>query len=989
MLESLVSEEPLRERRWALLIVALYRCGRQADALRAYQRARVALDDVGLEPGPELVHLEQRVGARDKSLEHQSTSLVVAVPTGDAVLGKGTEVVRPSGTVTFLFTDLEGSTRLWQHDEDAMEVAVARHFEILDEAITRFDGRVLKTMGDGVFAVFSSALAAFRAATTAQRTLVAERWHGGVTLSARMGLHSGEARPRDGDYFGLALSRASRLMGVAHGGQVVMSLATEQLVRDLLPEGIGLLDLGEHRLKDIARPERIFQVTAPDLPVEFPSLRSADIQPTNLAYELSTFVGHASELDEIDELLSVSRVVTLAGPGGSGKTRLAMHLAGRVAERYPDGVWVLELAQVSNEALILSPLAANLGITVRGSDSPEDLEQLVNSYLETRQALLVLDNCEHLVDATARVTHNLVANCPGITVLTTSREALGLPGEVIFPVPPLSLPASDSVDPAAVAAAESVALFCDRAALAGRGFSLTASNAATVAGICRRLDGIPLAIELAAARVRMLSVEQIRDRLDDCFGLLTGGVRTAVSGHQTLRAALDWSHDLLSPAEQAGLRRLGVFPGRFDVDAAVAVMSDEAPGRTGSGTGIVGFEVLSRLVDKSLVVVEEGPGEDVRYRLLEPLRDYANERLKLAGEDDTIRRRHRDFFLGQADRQSEAEGLAVGRRVLTDLPNYRTAFEWSWAHRDTQAALELLVVQFPWWFWAGYPQAIDWLERVLAEGETADHPARVLASLRLALVLHDSDESDREREERLMRDALAMARWLGEPEPIAHASWAFAELQLAWGNIREARSLLEDALALREKSAFVSVSVGATTRWVGSRSPNTTTRSPAPNLHTPPSLLGMMKGAGFCWPLTPLPRSGRSPWLPAIPIEVCVWRRRPSCSARQPWLRAILIMALTSAAETAILAGNRDGPKNCSKNSFGPCETRQASGGPPTPSNWRACSSKENNRPRLPTPSLWQQRYAATPATSEGSDRSQPRFSELSSAWLLPSATIA
>ena len=230
-----------------------------------------------------------------------------------------------------------------------------------------------------------------------------------------------------------------------------MSLATEQLVRDLLPEGIGLRDLGEHRLKDIARPERIFQVTAPDLPVEFPSLRSADIQPTNLSYELSTFVGRASELDELDQLLSVSRVVTLAGPGGSGKTRLAMHLASRVAERYPDGVWVLELAQVSNEALILSPLAASLGIAIGASDSPEDLEQRVNRYLETRQALLVLDNCEHLVDAAARVTHNLVASCPGITVLTTSREALGLPGEVIFQVPPLSVPASDSVDMAAVA----------------------------------------------------------------------------------------------------------------------------------------------------------------------------------------------------------------------------------------------------------------------------------------------------------------------------------------------------------------------------------------------------------------------------------------------------------------------------------------------------------------------------------------------------------
>ena len=822
------------------------------------------------------------------------------------MLDKGTEVVAPSGTVTFLFTDLEGSTRLWQHDEDAMEVAVARHFEILDEAITRFDGRVLKTMGDGVFAVFSSALAALRAATTAQRTLVAERWHGGVTLSARMGLHSGEARPRDGDYFGLALSRASRLMGVAHGGQIVMSLATEQLVRDLLPEGIGLLDLGEHRLKDIARPERIFQVTAPDLPVEFPSLRSADIQPTNLAYELSTFVGRASELDEIDELLSVSRVVTLAGPGGSGKTRLAMHLAGRVAERYPDGVWVLELAQVSNEALILSPLAANLGIAVRGSDSPEDLEQLVNSYLETRQALLVLDNCEHLVDAAARVTHNLVASCPGITVLTTSREALGLPGEVIFPVPPLSVPASDSVDLAAVAAAESVALFCDRAALAGRGFSLTASNAATVAGICRRLDGIPLAIELAAARVRMLSVEQIRDRLDDCFGLLTGGARTAVSRHQTLRAALDWSHDLLSPAEQAGLRRLGVFPGRFDVDAAVAVMSDEAFGRTGSGTGIVGFDVLSRLVDKSLVVVDEGPGEDVRYRLLEPLRDYANERLKLAGEDDTIRRRHRDFFLGQADRQSEAEGLAEGRRVLTDLPNYRAAFDWSWAHTDTQAALELLVVQFPWWFWAGYPQAIDWLERVLAEGETADHPARVLASLRLALVLHDSDESDREREERLMRDALAMARRLGEPEPIAHASWAFAELQLAWGHIREARSLLEDALALREKSAFVS-GIGwchNSLGWVAVAEHDYPLA--CAELARAAELARDDEGGGFL--LAPHALAALGPLTVAAgdPDRGLRLAEEALVRARQPRLRAILIMALTSAAETAILAGNRD-----------------------------------------------------------------------------------
>jgi predicted ATPase/DNA-binding SARP family transcriptional activator len=517
----------------------------------------------------------------------------------------------------------------------------------------------------------------------------------------------------------------------------------------------------------------------------------------NLPADLTRFIRRAEEQHAVDELLQGSRLVTLTGVGGVGKTRLALRVASSAIDRYPDGVWLSELAPVSDSNGILSPLAASLGVAVRGSDSQEDVDQLVCTHLANRRVLLVFDNCEHLVDGVARAVHTVLTSCPHVTVLATSREILRVPGEVTLMVPPMSLPA-DRSGIEGIASADAVVLFCERAGAAQPPFVLGADNADFVARICRRLDGIPLALELTAARMRMLSLDQIVDRLDDYFRLLTGGARTDRPRHQTLRAALDWSHDLLSDAEQVVLRRLSVFPDRFDLDAAAALVELGDSEGSASGGDLDGADLVGQLVDKSLVVLHTADGEH-RYRLLEPVRQYASEKLTEADEVEAARRRHRDVFLTRLEAwRSEWDGLSfdfmVDRRVRTDLANLRAAMVWSWAERELEAALRLLVVQFPFWFWTGSPDALEWLERVLAEAEPADHRDRAIALARLALTLHDSEQTDPEREVQLGQEAVAMAERLDDDTAVVFTTWALAELYVGRGDTAEARSLLEHAL---------------------------------------------------------------------------------------------------------------------------------------------------------------------------------------------------
>ncbi len=470
----------------------------------------------------------------------------------------------PTGTVTFLFTDLEGSTRLWERHPEAMRTALARHDEILRDAVGQRSGVVVKTTGDGLHAAFAVAADAVAAAADAQQVLLDEAWALPEPLRVRMGLHTGRAEIRTGDYYGPAVNRAARVSAAAHGGQVVVSHATEELVRDDLPAGAALTDLGEHRLRDLARPERVYQVDAPGLRSDFPPLRSIDAYPTNLPLQLSSFVGREREIATIAKELYDARLVTLTGVGGVGKTRLSIQVAAEVLPHYRDGVWLCELAAATDPDSLAQVVASTLGVAQRPG---LDLAASILEYLRGRELLVLLDNCEHLLDAAGRLGEGVLRECAGVRILATSREGLGVEGERVVALRSLGVPEQGAGSDAA-AASEAVRLFLERAHAAQAEFELDAASVEAVGEICRRLDGIPLAIELAAARVVAMHPREIADHLDERFRLLTGGRRTAVERHHTLRATVDWSYSLLGPTEQAVFARLGVFAGSFDASAA-------------------------------------------------------------------------------------------------------------------------------------------------------------------------------------------------------------------------------------------------------------------------------------------------------------------------------------------------------------------------------------------------------------------------------------
>jgi predicted ATPase/class 3 adenylate cyclase len=544
-----------------------------------------------------------------------------------------------------LLTDIEGSTRLWEEHPDAMRAALARHDLLLTEGIEQRGGVVVKSRGEGdsLFAVFTGAADAIAAACALQHALLTEPWPAQTPLRVRIAVHADVAEQRDGDYYGPAVNRCARLRKVAHGGQVLVSQATAQRVRDELPAEIVLRDLGAHRLKDLQQPEHIFQLLHPRLPAEFPPIRSLDALPNNLPRQLTSFIGRLQEMADVKRLLSTTCLLTLTGAGGSGKTRLALQVAADLVEEYADGVWLVELALVTDGALLPQRVASALGVR---EEPGRPLMATLLDYLHSRELLLILDNCEHLVEACAQLAEGLLRACPDLRVLASSREALGIAGEVAWRVPPLSLPpprsrvsgrrlpraGADLVSD--LAEYEAVRLFIERATAVMPSLTLTERTAPSVAQVCQRLDGIPLAIELAAARVKLLSVGQIAALLDDCFRLLTGGSRTALPRQQTLRAAIDWSYELLSDAERVLLRRLSVFAGGFTLGAAEAVCVDEDGrppnadrqhgGEVGRRPPAVGgpdvLELLGQLVDKSLVVVEEPSAHKPAAETAESLR---------------------------------------------------------------------------------------------------------------------------------------------------------------------------------------------------------------------------------------------------------------------------------------------------------------------------------------------------------------------------------
>jgi predicted ATPase/class 3 adenylate cyclase/DNA-binding CsgD family transcriptional regulator len=674
-------------------------------------------------------------------------------PRADAPLVDWSELdvsgLLPTGTVTLLLADVEGSTRLWETQPGDMTAAVARLNLAVSDMIAAHDGvrPVEQGEGDSFVAAFARASDAVAAALELQRAPLAP-------IRLRIGIHTGEIQLRDeGNYAGPTINRTARLRDLAHGGQTVLSGATEAMVVDRLPEGAWLTDLGTHPLRDLPRPERVVQLCHPDLVNEFAALRvSGTVASTRLPVQLTSFVGRDAQLTQLAELLADNRVVTLTGAGGAGKTRLAVQVAAAMAPEFGDGVWYVDLAPITHPELVPVTVARALGLPDQPGRSTMDT---LLRFVRDRQMLVVLDNCEHLLDASAELVVALLSGAARLTLLATSREAIGVAGEVSWRVPSLSL------------ADEAIELFTDRARHARPGFSLTDDNAAAVGEICARLDGVPLAIELAAARVRALSLAEILDSLHDRFRLLTGGARTAVRRQQTLRASVDWSHALLTEPERVLFRRLAVFLGGFDFDAAQTVAG---------GGDVERYQVLDQLallVDKSLVVADDSGGR-TRYRLLETVRQYALEKLGESGEADTVRARHRDHYTAMAAVLDAPAGSDYEQRLEqaeTEIDNLRAAFEWSRENSDVELALTLASSLQPLWQARGRPrEGRAWFDAVLTRevaqdaGVAAAVRTRALADIAvLYLFCGAADSMDRAQQ------ALALARDIEDPAVLARA----------------------------------------------------------------------------------------------------------------------------------------------------------------------------------------------------------------------------
>ena len=711
----------------------------------------------------------------------------------------------PTGTVTFLFTDLEGSTRLWEQKPEAMRAALARHDAILRHAIGEHHGVVFSTMGDGMAAAFASAPDALAAALGAQQNLGEEDWVESGPLLVRMGVHSDEGRLRaHGEYVNRPLNRCARLMGVAHGGQVLVSNATAVVAGDGLPSGASLLDLGEHRLRDLADSVQVFQLVHPDLRSDFPPLRSLDTVPGNLPSEVTTFVGREQEIATLSVLVRERSLVTLTGVGGVGKTRLALQVAAEAVSHLPDGVWFVDLASLSDPSLVLPAVAQALGIHQGLAQSlpaeiPEParaLAQLVVEHVHSKRLLLVLDNCEHLLGACAQVTEMLLRACPKVRILCTSREPLGVGAEATWRVPSLAVPDPERLPPLdELAASEAVRLFLERAAQKEASFTLSAESAPAVAQICQRLDGIPLAIELAAARIRVLTPEQIATRLDDRFTLLTGGSRAALERHQTLRAAVDWSFDTLSETEQALLRRTSVFAGGFSLEAVEAACT----------FGVVSSEnvvdLLSQLIDKSLLQMETHR-ERARYRLLETIRQYSRDQLVGVGEVEEQRSRHQHFFLAMAERTErrmwgDDQGAAMDE-LNDDADNVAQAVAWSLARGEWEVALRLAGALDR--FWSAYrpSQGRRLLEEALEGGPGEASFARARALSAAGLLASISGDGVPAR--RHLEESLALYRHLGVRRGVVWALINLAILDSQEDRLSEMGAHLHEALPLARES---------------------------------------------------------------------------------------------------------------------------------------------------------------------------------------------
>ena len=678
---------------------------------------------------------------------------------------------------TYLFTDIEGSTRMWEEDPQRMRPALARHDAIARSTVEKHRGRVVKMRGDGLHATFADPLDALQATLELQQALADRETTAGLALNVRCGLHAGVDERRDDDFYGTAVNRAARITSAAHGGQVLVSQAVAALVGDRLPGGVALRDLGSVRLRDLALPERVFQLVHADLRRDFPALRSLEATPNNLPHPLTSFVGREAELAQVKDLLARSRLLTLLGVGGIGKTRLSLQVAADVVDHFPEGVWFVELATLHDPQLV--PQAVASALQVKEAAGRPVLEALLR-FLSSRRLLLVLDNCEHLLQACAELVRQALQAAPHLSALASSREPLRVAGETTYQVP-------------ALAESEAASLFVDRASAVQPGFQASGDIAQAIATVCGRLDGIPLAIELAAARVRTFPVQKIAARLDDRFRLLTRGDRTALPRQQTLRALIDWSYELLTEDERAVFRRLAVFAGGFTLEAAEAVSAFGAV-----DTARV-LELATQLAEKSLVVAE--PAAE-RYRLLETVRQYARERLDESHEAEAACSRHLAYYVALAEKaRAGLAGPGQGEwlnRLDLERENLLAAHAWcDHAAVGSELGLKLANLVRPYWFNRGL---LGLGHRVTVEALARGGPAPTFARCR---ALFDAGQicafMGRYGEaQKYLEESLAIARRIDDKRRVAVALQPLGMAHLGQGNLATARRYLEEAMASAE-----------------------------------------------------------------------------------------------------------------------------------------------------------------------------------------------
>jgi predicted ATPase/class 3 adenylate cyclase len=700
--------------------------------------------------------------------------------------------IPPSGTVTLAFTDIEGSTRLLQTLGDRYPEVLADHHRLVRDAFTRYGAMERGNAGDGLYFVFSSAREAVQAAIDAQLAIAGHAWPDGAVVKDRMGLHTGEPVSATEGYVGIDVHRAARICAAGHGGQILVSQTTRDLVGGELRAPFGFLDLGSHRLRSLDTPQRLSQVVGPGLEEIFPPLRTTDTPRNNLQLEVTSFIGRERELEQAVGILDETGLLTLTGPGGVGKTRVGLRLARTLLERFDDGAWIVECGALTDRDFVLPTIASTLGMTEPAGRS---LLAAIVDYVKGKRILLVLDDCDPVLSECAELSEAVLRACSTVRIIVTSREALGVGGEVILPITSLATPdTGPRVRPRDLADVDAVRLFVERAKAVQPAFELTDQNARAVAQLCRRLDGIPLAIELAAARVRALPVEQIAARLDDRFRLLTGGSRAAVARHQTLQATIDWSYELLTEPERAVLRRLSVFAGGATLEAAESVCVGES---------VEAFDVLDclgRLVEKSLVQSDPQANE-ARFRLLETVREYARARLGEAGEADAALRRHRDWYVALVDETTAAffhgpEPVDRLRRLDREHDDIRAVLEWCLDQpAEAVTGLDLSAGLWRYWEIRGHlTEGRGWLVRTLAASGDVVSPTRANALTgagNLALMQGDYLAAAGYHEA-----TLALNRAAGDGHGVAYATNNLANAVLQAGDHVRARALYEECIAL-------------------------------------------------------------------------------------------------------------------------------------------------------------------------------------------------